>query len=98
MPRTKTFLVVVILLVFILAGVVLGIDNHTPVALRFLDKRTPELQVFWWLYMAFGGGALAGFALCFFGFVRGKLNERRLKRALAERERELDRLRASDAT
>ena len=68
---------------------VLGIDNHTPVALRFLNKESAELAVFWWLYAAFLSGALVGFALCSLGFVRGKLHQRRLASALARREREL---------
>ena len=97
MARAKALAAVVILIVLILLGLVLGIDNHTPVTLRFLNKESPELAVFWWLYAAFLLGALVGFALCSFGFVRGKLQERRLQHTLARRERELAETRSGEA-
>ena len=78
--------------VLILGGV-LYVDNHTPIALRLLDRESPALPVFVWLYAAFATGATVGFALCFFGFVRGKLELRRLQRALRDQGHELDRLR-----
>ena len=95
--RVRAFVVAVAAVVLILLGVVLGIDNHTPVTLRFLNKESAELAVFWWLYAAFLLGTLVGFALCSFGFVRGKLNERRLKGTLARRDRELAELRDGEA-
>ena len=97
MVRIRTFVVIGATVVLILLGVVLGIDNHTPITLRFLNKESPELAVFWWLYTAFLLGALVGFALCSLGFVRGKLNERRLKGTLAQRDRELAELRDREA-
>ena len=93
MARIRSLLVIVAVVVLLLLGVVLGVDNHTPVKLRFLNKESLELAVFWWLYTAFLIGALVGFALCSLGFVRGKLHERRLKSALARRDRELTTLR-----
>ena len=80
-------------LAVVILGGVLYIDNHSPVALRLLNRESPALPVFVWLYAAFATGAIAGFALCFFGFVRGKLEQRRLQRALRDQGRELDRLR-----
>ena len=80
-------------LAVVILGGVIYIDNHSPVALRLLDRESPALPVFVWLYAAFATGAIAGFALCFFGFVRGKLEQRRLQRALRDQGRELDRLR-----
>ena len=97
MARAKAFAAVVALVVLILFGMVLAIDNHTPVTLRFLNKESPELAVFWWLYAAFLFGALVGFALCSLGFVRGKLQERRLESSLARRERELAEARGGEA-
>ena len=90
MGPIRTTLVIVVLVVLILLGIVLGIDNHTPITLRFLSKETPQLAVFWWLYTAFLLGALVGFALCSLGFVRGKLHERRLRSTIARRDREKD--------
>lgn len=89
-------LAIVGLTALVLLGVVLGIDNHAPVALRFLTAQTPALAVFWWLYAAFLVGAVVGFALCSLGFVRGKLHERQLKSALAQRDREIARLRQQE--
>lgn len=95
MTWLKRIAVACALLAVALLGALLAVDNHGLVALRFLGWESAQLAVFWWLYVAFLGGALVGFALCAFGFVRGKLGERRLKRALAERDRELERLRSA---
>ena len=93
MAWLKAIAVLGVVLALVLVGVILAVDNHTPIALRFLNQETPHLAVFWLLYAAFLSGTLVGFALCSFGFVRGKLGERRLKRTLADRGRELAQLR-----
>ena len=93
MTWLKAVLLAISLLALVLLGLLLGVDNHTPVALRFLNKETPALAVFWWLYAAFLGGVAAGFAICFGGLLRARLGERRLKRQLADRERQLNTLR-----
>ena len=92
MGWAKNALLLVGLLVVIVVGLLLGIDNHTPLRLRLLDMQSVELAVFWWLYAAFASGLALGVAACFSSALRGKLNERRLKRALAQCERELARL------
>ncbi len=97
MIRVKAILLAVILVALALVGALLWLDNHTPVRLRFLNLESPELAVFWWLLVAFLGGVGVGFGLFSLGFVRGRLNERRLKRSLLERDRELDRLPVGDA-
>lgn len=74
MARIRRFLAAVATVALILLGVVLGIDNHTPITLRFLNKESPQLALFWWLYAAFLIGALVGCTLCSLGFVRGKLH------------------------
>lgn len=89
----KGLCIVAVGLAIVILGGVLYVDNHTPIALRLLDRESPALPVFVWLYAAFATGATVGFALCFFGFVRGKLEQRRLQRALREQDRELNRLR-----
>ena len=98
MSRLRRALLWVLLPSVAALGLLLGVDNHTPVALRLLNLATPPLPLFWWLYAAFVGGALGGFALCAAGFARGKLEQRRLQRALAAREQELAGLRAPAAT
>lgn len=95
MRFVKGLAIVAVGLVVVILGGVLYVDNHTPVPLRLLDRESPALPVFVWLYAAFATGAMAGFALCFLGFVRGKLEQRRLQRALRDQHRELDRLRDS---
>lgn len=89
----KALCIVAVGLAVVILGGVLYVDNHMPIALRLLDRESPELPVFIWLYAAFATGATVGFALCFFGFVRGKLEQRRLKRELRDQGRELNRLR-----
>lgn len=96
MTRLKRLLLAVLLLAAVALGVLLGVDNHAPTALRILNLETAALPLFWWLYAAFVAGALAGFALCAAGFARGKLNERRLRRNLAVKEQELAALRRDD--
>ena len=89
----KGLCIVAVGLGVVILGGVLYVDNHTPIALRLLDRESPALPVFVWLYAAFGTGTTVGFALCFFGFVRGKLEQRRLQRAIRDQDRELNRLR-----
>ena len=89
----KGLCIVAVGLAVLILGGVLFVDNHTPIALRLLERESPELPVFIWLYAAFAAGATVGFAVCFFGFVRGKLEQRRLQRALRDQGRELNRLR-----
>lgn len=96
MTWLKTIALASLLLALVLLGALLAVDNHDSVSLRFLGWASPQLAVFWWLYAAFLVGALVGFALCAFGFMRGKLAERRLKRTIAERDRELARLKGAD--
>lgn len=93
MRALRAICIVAVTLVLLLLGAMLYVDNHAPIALRVLNRESPPLPVFAWLYLAFASGAAGGFALCFFGFVRGKLEQRRLKRTLRDHEQELNRLR-----
>ena len=99
MRRVKWFCIAAVGLAVVILGGVLYVDNHTPITLRLLDRESPALPVFVWLYAAFATGATVGFALCFLGFVRGKLEQRRLQRALRDQDRELNRVRdGTDST
>lgn len=86
MTRLRRILLGLLLLVVVALGLLAGVDNPTPVALRFLGLETPALPVFWWLHAAFAGGAFVGCGLCGAALGRAKLRERRLRRALAARE------------
>lgn len=84
--RLKRILLGLALLGVVALGLLVGVDNHTVVALRFLDWQTAALPMFWWLYAAFLGGVLLGCALCGTAIARAKLRERRLRRTLAARD------------
>lgn len=84
-------LALVLLAVFTVA-VILGIDNQTPMAVRFLDRATPEWPAFWWLCAAFGIGLLLGVTLCAASLVRSRFSQRLLRRSLHQRDLEIDRL------
>ena len=82
----------IVLLAVVTVAVILGIDNQTPLTVRFLNRVSPEWPAFWWLCMAFGCGLLLGVTLCAASLVRGRLNQRLLRRSLHQREVEIDRL------
>ena len=89
----RNLLLTVVLLAVVAIGVILGIDNQTPMTVRFLNKESAEWPAFWWLCTAFGCGVLLGLALCMASLIRGRFNQRSLRRSLRQRENELDRLR-----
>ena len=86
---------VVVLLAVVTFAVILGIDNQTPMAVRFLNRVSPEWPAFSWLCAAFGGGLVLGVALCAGSLVRSRFNQRLLRRSLHQREAEIGRLRDS---
>ena len=88
----RNLTIAVVLLAVVAAGVILGIDNQTPVTMRFLNRESPEWPVFWWLCATFAGGVFLGVTLCAASLVRGRMNQRLLRRSLRQREAELDRL------
>lgn len=81
--RLATTLIVLAGVAFL--GFLLGLDNDQAIALRFLNRETLALPVFWWLYAAFGLGLLAGFALATFNYISGRLAARRAVRAASAR-------------
>ncbi len=89
MAWLKALGVVVALLLCAALGALLYADNHTPVALRLLGQESAERAIWLWLYAAFLLGIVVGVCLCLGAIMRGKFKERRLRRALAQAEREL---------
>jgi uncharacterized membrane protein YciS (DUF1049 family) len=71
--------------------------NQDPIALRFLNWRTPELSVFWWLLVAFAVGALFSAVLFGIAALKLRMRQRSLNRELQESRRELERLRDRSA-
>lgn len=80
----------VVLVAVVGGGTILAVDNQTPMTVRFLNQEGPKWPVFWWLYLAFAGGVLLGLALCTASLVRGRWNQRSLRRSLRQQERKLD--------
>ena len=93
MRRLKNLLWILLALLLAAMSALLLIDNPTPVSLRFLNFATPPVPVFWWLLATLIIGIAVGFALCFVGFVRGKVTERQLRRELDQNKQELHRIR-----
>lgn len=81
-----------VLLTVVAAGIILGIDNQTPLTVRFLNTGA-EWPAFWWLAAAFACGVLLALSLCAASLARNRFNQRSLRRALRRRQLELDRLR-----
>ena len=58
--------------------------NQEQVSIRFLNWRSPELSLYWWLLIAFLAGAAVGAAALLPGRARSALRNRRLRKALNE--------------
>ena len=82
----RNIALVVVLLAVVTVAVILGIDNQTPMTVRFLNRASPEWPAFWWLCAAFGSGLLLGVMLCAASLVRSRFNQRLLRRSLHRRE------------
>ena len=91
----RNVVLAIALLAVVTVAVILGIDNQTPMTVRFLNRVSPEWPAFWWLCAAFGGGLVLGVALCATSLVRSRFKQRLLRRSLHQREVEIDRLRDS---
>lgn len=89
MTLLKRLVLIIALVLLVIVGILLQIDNADLITLKLLGRESAALSVFWWQLIAFTSGLLVGFALCFWGFVRGKHRQRKLERSLMAREREL---------
>ena len=56
-------MIAVVFVAVLLLGALAMIDNQERVALQFLDWRTRELSIYWWLFVALSIGFLLGWAL-----------------------------------
>ncbi len=93
MKWVTNIVLLLLVIVFIGAGVLLRVDNPDPVSVRFLNFESPSIPVFWWLLGSLLAGVGVGFALAFVGFLRGKYTERQLRRELNLNKEELHRIR-----
>ena len=78
MGRWGAVVLLPLLIVAVLLGVLLGLDNSEPVALTFLNWRSAELPVFVWILLALVLGVLIGM-LC---SLPARLRQRRIIRRL----------------
>ena len=88
----RNLALVAVFLAVVTVAVILGIDNQTPMAVRFLNRASPEWPAFWWLCAAFGCGLLLGLTLGAASLVRSRFNQRLLRRSLHRRDLEIDRM------
>ena len=80
-------------IVLTMLGLLAMMDNDARVSLRFLEWRTPELSIFWWLLSALLIGAVLGWAASAGASVRTRLAQRRTRRELVQSQDEVRRLR-----
>lgn len=86
--RSLFFLLLVLLV--LLLGVLVGIDNSDAVSLIFLDWTSPALPVFVWVCLATMIGFLLGIALTGIGTLRQRHGRRVAERDLDATRRELE--------
>ena len=87
--------VLLILLAIVLFFFGLFAVDQTQVSLAFLDWRTPEWSLFWWLLLAFGIGLATGATAMALATVRRSFENRRLRRELERNTSELRQLRSA---
>lgn len=79
---------ILLLLCLLALGLLLGIDNSSPVRLSFLDWRSPELPLFLWICLALIAGILIGSGISMLFGVRHRLARSRAERQLDASRRE----------
>lgn len=82
MGRWGTVVLLPLLIVALLLGVLLGLDNSEPLALAFLNWRSAELPVFFWILLALVLGVVVGVLCCLPAKLRQRRVIRRLQRQL----------------
>ncbi len=76
-----------------LLGLLAMMDNDTQVSLHFLEWKTPELSIYWWLLTAMLINALLGWTASAAASVRTRLAQRQTRRELTQSRDEVKRLR-----
>lgn len=93
MNYIKKLLLGMLLLVLFVFGLIYGTDNSTPVSLAFLNWKTPEWPVSWWVLVAFALGTVLGYLINIGANVKIKVNTLKTKKELQKSKDELDKLR-----
>lgn len=82
-----------LLLLIAAFGLALLTVNQQQVHLTFLDWKTPELSVFWWLLMAFALGLSLGLLPAMINSAKHVMQRGRLKKEIKVRDKEIAQLR-----
>ncbi len=93
MSTIKKLLLSLLLFVLFVFGLIYGTDNSTPVSLAFLNWKTPQWPVSWWVLVAFAVGTGLGYLLNIGVNVRAKVDGLKTKKELQKSKDELDKLR-----
>jgi uncharacterized membrane protein YciS (DUF1049 family) len=94
MKLTRRWLFRAILLVIFLVALVAGSENSTEVSLVFIDYKTPEWPVAWWMLSAFVAGLFLGSLFNLFSNTKLRLKHRVAEKKFVATTRELDEVRA----
>lgn len=97
MKFTRKWLFRLVVLVVFLVALIAATDNSQEVALGFLDWRTPEWPLSWWVLTAFVLGVLFGMVVNFLTNAKLRMQARRANRAVAKTAKELDKAKADGA-
>ncbi|HAK53494.1 MAG TPA: hypothetical protein DCM54_16565 [Gammaproteobacteria bacterium] len=94
MNLVKKWLFRVVLFIIFLVALVAASENSTEVSLNFLDYRTPEWPVSWWVLTAFVIGLGFGSLLNLFSNTRLRLRHRSAEKKIAATNQQLDHIKA----
>ena len=94
MNLVKKWLFRLVLFVVFFVALVAASENSTEVSLNFLDYRTPEWPVSWWVLTAFVIGLGVGSLLNLFSNTRLRLRHRNAEKKIAASNRQLDHIKA----
>ncbi|WP_210397662.1 LapA family protein [Motiliproteus sediminis] len=95
MRLIKGILVLVGLVVLLLAGVLLTVNNQQQIAVDLVFFQLPEASIARWLMLSFVGGALLSFVLGVVAILALRTQLRNARRKIRNSERELDKLRTA---
>ncbi len=93
MSYLKKLLLGMLLFVLSIIGLIYGTDNSTLVSLAFLNWKTAEWPISWWVLVAFALGTGFGLLLSMGMNVKAKVDTLKTRKELQNSRDELDKLR-----
>ena len=93
MSALRSLLALALIVLLVLFGMFLGIDNAAAVPLNFFGWRTPPAPIFIWVAGALAMGGVLGFSLAWGLGLRRRVQARRLQRDLDASRKEVKDLR-----